>query len=80
MLLKANAMIKEFINDTLEIDDFLENDLLLKRVHQKCSEYATSTALSSARSLLDKVVRKKVDLKSSSEFSSLERNRIVIDS
>ena len=69
--------MKEFLTDTLELNKFLEYDLLLKNEH--ILKKPSKENLSKKRVWKNPVFRSNDKLRASSEFSSLERIRIVVD-
>ena len=71
-------MIKEFLTDTLEIDRFLEKDVLLKKDYiRKRNEYVSQYQSKSKKSFFGKVIKPN---RPASDFTSLERIRVVVDS
>ena len=69
--------MKEFFTDTLELDKFLEYDLLLKNDHNLKKPIKVTQRLKRWKSTLFENGIKYKDTKS---FSSLERIRVVVDS
>ena len=69
--------MKEFFTDTLELDEFLEYDLLLKNEHNLKKPIQVTQKLKRWKSLL---FENGIKHKDSKDFSSLERIRVVVDS
>lgn len=69
--------MKEYLTDTLEFDKFLEIDLILKNENFLKRSFQASNKIKAWKSTL---FEKESRTKDVSEFSSLERIRIVVDS
>ena len=69
--------MKEFLTDTLELDKFLEYDLFLKNEHVLKT---SSEIVKKNKFRKSSFFKNELNLKDLSEFSSLDRIRIVIDS
>ena len=69
--------MKEFLNDTLELDEFLENNLeITKDYIDEMSRQSIDELLVKKPVFFERTIKR---LKKTSEFSSLDRIRIVVD-
>ena len=69
--------MNNFLTEPLDFDRFIENDLVLKKDHIISRALRSSDKIKSRRAL---TLEKKKNIRNASEFSSLERIRVVVDS
>ena len=69
--------MNNFLTEPLDFDRFIENDLVLKKDHIISRALRSSEKIKSRRAL---TLEKKKNIRNASEFSSLERIRVVVDS